>query len=130
MAGRIGKDRNIFLVWLVWPVLTLGIYHFVWWYKINREVGDYDDRIEVNPAVSVVAILFGWIIIIPPFVSIYNTGDRIATMQRNRGLVATCNPWIGLLLSFVFGLHSLYYQSELNSFWAGTRSAATTVPVA
>ncbi|MDR0342036.1 MAG: DUF4234 domain-containing protein, partial [Nocardiopsaceae bacterium] len=35
MTGRAGKTRNVFLVWLVWPFITLGIYHLVWWYKIN-----------------------------------------------------------------------------------------------
>ena len=28
MAGRTGKNRNIVLVWLVWPLITLGIYLF------------------------------------------------------------------------------------------------------
>jgi uncharacterized protein DUF4234 len=65
-------------------VITLGIYFFVWYYKVNREARDFDSRIEVNPAVSVIAVLFGWIIIVPPFVSIYRTGERIATMQRGR----------------------------------------------
>ncbi|MEV6212306.1 DUF4234 domain-containing protein [Kitasatospora sp. NPDC051914] len=124
MARQIGKNRNIFLVWLVWPLLTLGVYHFVWWYKINREVGDFDDQIDVNPTMSVIAILFGWIIIVPPFVSIYNTGQRIATMQRDTDLTPTCNPWLGLLLSFFFGLHALYYQSELNAFWDRSRGFA------
>ncbi|MBV9095118.1 MAG: DUF4234 domain-containing protein, partial [Streptosporangiaceae bacterium] len=36
MEGRAGKTRNIFLVWLVWPLITLGIYSLVWYYKINR----------------------------------------------------------------------------------------------
>ena len=86
MEGRAGKTRNIFLVWLVWPLITLGIYFFVWYYKVNREARDFDPRIEVSPGVSVIAVLFGWIIIVPPFVSIYRTGERIATMQRSAGL--------------------------------------------
>ena len=31
-----------------------------------------------------------------------------------RGLPATCNPWIGFILLFVFGLTPLYYQFEMN----------------
>ena len=38
-VGVIGKHRNPLLAWLVWPLITLGIYHLVSWYKINREVG-------------------------------------------------------------------------------------------
>lgn len=118
MEGRAGKTRNIFLVWLVWPLITLGIYSLVWYYKINREARDLDPRIEVNPAVSVIAVLFGWIIIVPPFVSIYRTGERIARMQRSAGLEPTCMPLVGLLLTFLIHLDSLYYQYELNRIWA------------
>jgi hypothetical protein len=117
MEGRAGKNRNIFLVWFVWPLITLGIYFFVWYYKINREARDFDSRIHVDPTVSLLAVLLGWIIIVPPFVSIYRTGERIAEMQRAAGLEPTCIPIIGLLLTFVFHLDSLYLQYELNRIW-------------
>jgi heme/copper-type cytochrome/quinol oxidase subunit 2 len=117
MEGRVGKNRNIVLVWLVWPLITLGIYFFVWYYKINREARDFDPRIEVEPGISLLAVLVGWIIIVPPFISIFRTGERIAQMQRAAGLEATCNPWIGLVLVFIFSLDRLYYQHELNRIW-------------
>ncbi|MEV6315419.1 DUF4234 domain-containing protein [Streptomyces sp. NPDC051776] len=118
MSGRVGKTRNIFLVWLIWPLITLGIYHLVWYYKINREAQDFDQRIEANPVVSVLAITVGWLVIIPPFISVYNTGQRIARMQRSAGMEPSCNPWIGLILLIVAALHPLYYQYELNRIWA------------
>ena len=132
MTGRAGKSRNIFLVWLVWPLLTLGIYHLVWYYKVNREARDFDRSITVDPVVSVVAVTIGWVVIVPPFVSIYNTGQRIARMQRAAGMQATCNPLIGLVLAFVFSLHALYYQQELNQIWARYREPAegSEVPLA
>jgi hypothetical protein len=117
MTGRAGKIRNVFLVWLIWPLITLGIYHLVWYYKVNREARDFDQRIEVDPALAVVAITLGWLVIVPPFVSVYNTGQRIARMQQSAGMRPTCNPWIGLILVFIFSLHSLYYQQELNQIW-------------
>ncbi|HEY1180052.1 MAG TPA: DUF4234 domain-containing protein [Phytomonospora sp.] len=118
MTGLTGKSRNVFLVWFVWPLITLGIYHFVWWYKINREARDFDARIHVTPGVSLLAVLIGWVIIVPPFISVFNTGKRIGQMQRAAGIESSCNPWIGFLLTFVFSLHSLYYQMELNKVWA------------
>ncbi len=118
MGGRAGKTRNIFLVWLVWPLITLGIYYYVWWYKINREARDFNPQIEVEPVLSLLAVLIGWIIIVPPFVSTWRTGDRIAQMQRTAGLEPTCQAWIGFVLMFVFSLQSLHYQSELNKIWA------------
>lgn len=118
MGGRAGKTRNIFLVWLVWPFITLGIYYFVWWYKINREARDFDPEIAVDPAKSLLAVLLGGLIIVPPFVSTYNAGGRIARMQEDAGLTPTCQGWIGLVLMFVCSLQALYYQSELNKVWA------------
>src|SRR5260370_33225517 len=114
MTGRMGKIRNIFLVWLVWPFLTLGIYHLVWWYKINREARDLNAGIDVSPGISVVAITIGALIIVPPFVSIYRTGERIGRMQLAAGMPGGGNGVIGPLASFTFGLHTLYYQSALN----------------
>ncbi len=118
MTGRAGKTRNIWLTWLVWPILTLGIYHLVWYYKINREARDFDEKIDVQPTLSLLAVLIGWVIIVPPFVSIYRTGERIAQMQEDAGMERSCNGWLGLVLSFFFSLHALYYQSELNRIWA------------
>jgi len=117
MEGRTGKQRNIVLVWLVWPLITLGIYHLVWYYKINREARDFDARIEANPVVSLIAITIGAFVIVPPFVSVYKSGGRIAQMQRAAGLDPTASGLIGLILVFVFGLQSLYYQHELNRIW-------------
>jgi uncharacterized membrane protein len=132
VEGRAGKTRNIFLVWLVWPLITLGIYFFVWYYKVNREARDFDSRIDVDPTVALLAVLVGWIIIVPPFVSIYRTGGRIANMQRAAGLEPTCSAIAGLLLTFVFRLESLYYQYELNRIWAhyGNPPEGTAVPLA
>src|SRR4051794_14867096 len=115
MNARAGKPRNIFAVWLGLPIITLGIYRFVWYYKINREARDMG--VESNPTSSLMASLFGWVIIVPPLVSIYRTGGRIAEMQRRAGLAPTCNGGIGLLLTFVVGLMPLYYQAELNKVW-------------
>jgi hypothetical protein len=113
-ASRQMKLRNPILVWLVWPIITLGIYHFVWYYKIHAELLRLDPRQPIKPAGSLLTILFGWIIIVPPFVSYFNTGNRIATAQRAAGLTPTANPWIGFILLFIFGLTPLYYQFELN----------------
>ena len=108
------KQRNMFLVWIVWPILTLGICHLVWYDKILNEMPHFDPRQPIKPGGSLLTIMFGWISIVPPFVSYFNTGNRIATAQRAAGLPPTANPWIGFILLFVFGLTPLYYQFELN----------------
>lgn len=131
MTGRAGKTRNIWLVWLVWPLITLGVYFFVWWYKINREARDFDDQIQVDPTWSLLAVLIGWIIIVPPFVSTYRTGERIGQMQEAAGLPRTCSGVIGIIGVFVLSLQVLYYQYELNKIWAhlGYPEEGAVVPV-
>lgn len=112
--GIQGKMRGPWVVWLL-SIITLGIYFLVWYYKINNEARQYDPRIDVEPGVSVLAIFPGSWIIVPPFISFYNTGKRIGQEQRAAGLPVTCNAWIGLILYvFVFGTGQIYYQYEIN----------------
>ncbi|GAB3426494.1 DUF4234 domain-containing protein [Flindersiella endophytica] len=133
MAGTIGKRRNVAAVWLLLPIVTLGIYSLVWYYKVNREVKEYDSEIKVSPAKAVLTMLFGWILVVPPFISVYNTGKRIAQAQKTAGLDSQCSPVVGLILVFVAGLHTLYYQSALNQIWerhGGQGEAAKAAPTA
>ncbi|MFI7277790.1 DUF4234 domain-containing protein [Streptomyces sp. NPDC049879] len=113
-TGRAMRSRNVFAVWLGLPIITLGIYHLVWWYKINKELSQFDSRIEVQPGLAVLAVFPGSIIWVPPFVTAYNTGKRVAEAQRAAGLASTCSPAISCVLILVFGAHSLYLQSEIN----------------
>jgi hypothetical protein len=112
--GLAVKRRNPIGVWLGLPLITLGIYSYVWYFKIHREMAEFDRRRTIPVAGPVLVLLFlGWTVV-APLVSLYNTGNRIADAQRAAGLRPTCSAGIGLLLCFVFGLVSLYYQGELN----------------
>lgn len=114
-TGLAMKRRNPAAVWIGLPLITFGIYGIVWYYKIQKEMKEFDPRIEVSPGMCVVTMLFGWILLfIPPYVSFYKTGKRIAQAQHAAGLPQSCSALTGLLLCFVFGLGTLYYQAELN----------------
>ena len=113
-TGTMFKRRNMFAVWLGLPLITLGIYNLVWWYKVNAEMASFDRRTQVNPAATLLAFLFGWLLLVPPYLASYGTGQRIAERQRAAGLAPTCSPALGIVLMFAFGLHTLYYQAELN----------------
>jgi hypothetical protein len=112
------KSRNPVGVWLGLPLITLGIYHLVWYYKIHAEMAQLDRR-RVVPVAGpmLVLLLLSWTIV-APLVSYFGTGKRIANSQRAAGIPVTCSPGVGLLLMFVFGLGTLYYQSELNKVTA------------
>jgi hypothetical protein len=108
------KRRNPVGVWLGLPLITLGIYHLVWYYKIHAEMAQLDRRRVVPVAGPMLVLLFlGWTAI-APLISYYRTGQRIAESQRVAGLQVSCSAGVGLLLMFVFGLGILYYQAELN----------------
>lgn len=108
------KLRNPVAVWIGLPLITLGIYHYVWYYKIHREMSTFDRRANVPTAGPLLVILLLSWTIIAPLVSFYNTGGRIRNAQRAAGVHESCSGLIGLLLMFVFGLGTLYYQLELN----------------
>jgi len=114
---RAGKTRNPWGVWLL-SFITLGIYGLYWYYKLNEETRDYEQSIKVDPALSLLAILFGWgLCIIPPIVSIINTGSRVQQAQKAAGASERCSGGLGLLLALVGGFHHVYYQSQMNKVW-------------
>jgi hypothetical protein len=114
---RAGKTRNPWGVWLL-ALVTCGIYNYYWYYKINEEVRDYDSNIKVDPVIALLAVAFGGILcLVPPIVSIYNSGTRIRQAQQTSGAEERCSGGLGLLLAFLGGFHHVYYQSQLNKVW-------------
>jgi len=128
-VGYAMKRRHPVAVWLL-PFITFGIYFFVWWYKINAEMGRLDPRRPVSAGTSLLAVTLGGFILVPPYVSIYNTGLRIAERQRVAGLAETCSPVIGFVLIFFFGVYPIYYQSELNKINERLGNAQQNTPMA
>ncbi|OAA28243.1 protein of unknown function (DUF4234) [Frankia sp. EI5c] len=115
-AGILGKRRNPFAVWLGLPIITLGIYSFVWVYKTNKELSGYNPRIKVNPTLSVLAFLVGWVLIVPPFVATWRLGTRTRDAQRAAGL-PELSPGLAFVLWLVGG-GALYLQFEINKIWS------------
>jgi uncharacterized protein DUF4234 len=129
-VGAQMKRRNVFAVWLGLPLITLGIYGIVWYYKIHKEMKEFDPRAPINPVNSLLAVTFGALLCgIPPLVSFYNTGTRIANAQRAAGLPQTCTPVLGVVLAICFGVGSLYYQGELNKVMQHYGDAPAGSPV-
>jgi hypothetical protein len=113
-TGLAMKNRHPVLVWLVWPTITLGIYHLVWYYKIHKEMAEFDRRRATPVAGPMLVLLFLSWTFIAPIVSYHNAGVRIRNAQRSAGLFASCSPALCWLLWFAFGLNSLYMQIQLN----------------
>jgi hypothetical protein len=116
IEGQEYKKRNPLGVWgLYW--ITIVIYGFVWYFKINDEARRYLRDENIRPGVALLAILLGWIIIVPPFISMYRTGERITRMQQQAGLTPSVSPAIGILTYLVAFVVAIYYQAELNKVW-------------
>ena len=116
--------------------LTLGIYYFVWYYKVNRELRDLgravgaEHRLGSSPGTSLLAITVGWLIIVPPFVSFYKTFRRIEAAQEVTGTTERVSVVLGFVL-YLFGLllfpvEVIYAQSELNRVWRADIARAAT----
>lgn len=116
VGGQEHKKRSPLGAWgLVF--LTLGIYGFVWYYKINDEARRYLEDESIRPGIALLAILIGWVIIIPPYVSIYRTGQRIVRMQEKAGMDQRMSPALGLVAFLFLSLHVVYMQEQLNRLW-------------
>ena len=94
-------------------VATLGVYWVVWFYKISRELRDYDDRVNVWPGRA--AWAFGMFpLVIGNLTTFYRTGRRISHAQKTANLTPSCDPMTGLLLWLCAGVGVMYYQDQLN----------------
>jgi hypothetical protein len=127
-SGARAKVRDEGLVAL-WTILTLGIYTFVWYYRINREMRDFgrahgdEELAGSNPVLSILAVTIGALVIIPPIVSYWKTTGRIRRMQRACNVVPI-EGWVIAIL-YVLGIFIIltfiaippYVQSGLNKVW-------------
>ncbi len=126
---EIAKIRNPLAPALLW-IPTLGIYYFIWWYKVNKEMaalGKATGRTEElgdNPTTSLMAVLFGWMIIVPPYISHYKgfkrqQALRSMTTPGDDGMDAV----LGILLTIVFAPVAFYIvQESLNKGWQAQAS--------
>jgi Domain of unknown function (DUF4234) len=120
-SGAMAKTRDPLGVALL-SLVTLGIYFFVWYYKVNREMADLGrargtDELGDSPGTSLLAVTLGALIIVPALISLYNTFQRTQAAARLTG-VEPLNGWIALILYLLLGIaFPAYLQSGLNKVW-------------
>jgi hypothetical protein len=103
------------------PLITLGIYHLVWWYRINCELRDFararGHDLGQNPTNSVLAVFPGGLIIVPALVTYWRGTQRVQQAAR----IAGREPVNGLIALILFLLITLglwgYLQFSLNEVW-------------
>jgi hypothetical protein len=103
------------------PFVTLGIYHLVWWYRINREMRDYGQAkgydLGQNPTNSVLALFPGGLIIVPALITYWRGTKRVQGASTLAGQ-EPLNGWIAIILYLILspGLWA-YIQISLNKVW-------------
>ncbi|HEX6754301.1 MAG TPA: DUF4234 domain-containing protein [Solirubrobacterales bacterium] len=114
------------------PIVTLGIYHLVWWYRINRELRDYGKAkgfdLGQNPTNSVLALFPGGLIIVPALITYWRGTKRTMGASRVAGQ-EPLNGWIAILL-YIFIAPALwaYIQVSLNHVWEAEADAIEGLP--
>lgn len=114
------KVRNPWAVALL-PIVTLGIYHLVWWYRINKELKAYGEvkgyDLGQNPTNSLLALFPGGLIVIPALVTYWRGTERVQGAAKIAGREPV-SGWISLILYLLLspGFWA-YLQVSLNSVW-------------
>jgi hypothetical protein len=109
--------------------VTFGIYFFVWYYRINDELRRFEHDESISPVRSLMAMIFGWIIIVPPFIAMYNTATPVRGVERREGIQPQLDPAIVIVLMFVISIvNGLYIQEHLNGVWDNAAGTGTSTP--
>jgi uncharacterized protein DUF4234 len=121
-------------------LVTLGAYGVVWYYRVNAELRDYgrayrDDRLAASrPARSVLALVPGLLLLVPPIVSLVRFLGRVRRAERY-GQSELASGWLVAVftVSIVF-IPAIpgYVQATLNELWrrypAAGESGAAPAP--
>lgn len=101
-------------------LITVGIYGIYWYYQINREMADIgrargSEEAGTDPMKSVLAVTLGALVLVPAFMSVYGTWQRLNATERLVGLEPNMTAGTGFVLSLFLGPVGTYFlQTGLN----------------
>lgn len=119
-------------------IITLGVYGVVWYHRVNTELRDYgrayrdDELARSSPRNSVLALVPGVLLAVPPLISAIGFLGRVRKVQRY-GQTELTSGWLvaAFILTLVF-IPAIpgYVQSGLNEVWRRYPEARTGVAAA
>ena len=129
-------------VGLLLSVITIGIYFFVWYYRLNVElkrIGESCSDPELaasRPGRSLLATSLGWILIVPPLISLWGFGKRLRRAENLVGVpsedqfnaVFAFSLYLAGTFLFIPGLFYFYLVTEHQN--GVIRAAGTRTQVA
>ncbi len=106
------KERSPVTTILLW--IFIPFYALFHYYYINKELAELGkargtDQLGANPVMSVLAILPGFILIVPPFVSLWNTWKRHQAARQMFGVHDGIDNVPGFLLHLFIGPVGIYF---------------------
>ena len=111
-------------------LITLGIYGLYWYYKVNEEIRDVTGDQTISPGRSLLAVIPGAFLIVPPFIAYYNTANHIALMERERSISNEISPALTVVLGLVIWIGmGAYVQEHLNRVWDAASMGGAPVAV-
>ncbi len=109
--------------------ITFGIYAFYWYYKINDELRRFERDETISPTRSLMAVLFGWIIIVPPFIALYNTAKHVQTAEQRLGIQPQLEPALVIVIMLIISIaNGVYIQEHQNRIWDRAGGAVPPPP--
>jgi mannose/fructose/N-acetylgalactosamine-specific phosphotransferase system component IIC len=122
------------LVVLGLSFITFGIYFAYWYYKVNDEIRRFEHDETISPVRSLMALIFGWIIIVPPFIAMYNTAKHVQAIEERMAIQPQLEPALAIVIMLFVAIgNGIYIQEHLNRTWdraarAGSPSLPGTPP--
>ena len=109
--------------------ITFGIYAFYWYYKINDELRRFERDETISPTRSLMAVLFGWIIIVPPFIALYNTAKHVQTAEQRLAIQPQLEPALVIVIMLIISIaNGVYIQEHQNRIWDRAGGAVPPPP--
>jgi H+/Cl- antiporter ClcA len=117
IEGQQYLKRNPLVV-LGLSFITLGIYFLYWYYKINDDLRRFEHDESISPVRSLMAMIFGWIIIVPPFLAMYNTAKHVQSVEERLAIQPQLEPALSIVIMLFVSIgNGVYIQEHLNRVW-------------
>jgi hypothetical protein len=115
------------LVVLLLSFVTIGIYFFYWYYKINDELQRLERDDTISPTRSLMAMIFGWLIIVPPFIAMYNTAKHVQAVEERLAIQPELEPALTIVIMLFVAIgNGIYIQEHLNRIWVRAAGGGAT----
>jgi hypothetical protein len=112
--------------------ITFGIYFAYWYYKVNDELRRFEHDETISPVRSLMAMIFGWIIIVPPFIAMYNTAKHVRAVEERLAIQPQLEPALVIVIMLFLAIGTgIYIQEHLNRIWDhAARTGSPSLPAA